>query len=83
MGFRADGTIANQELPHLVIRIGGHLIRALVIEEKVHPYTVNFELPAAINEPIQFSFDNDFSSPTEDRNVFLYFPIVIKPFSVF
>lgn len=81
--FRADGNIADSVLPHFVVRVGNYVVKELSIKEKVNSYTVNFELPESVNEPLQFTFDNDFNNSIQDRNVFLYYPIIIKHYQAF
>ena len=81
--FRADGNIANKELPHFIIRFGQAVIKETYIKEKVNRYIFNFELPEAATEPLQFTFDNDYNDASGDRNVFLYYPIEVKPYHLF
>jgi hypothetical protein len=81
--FRAEGNIAANELPHFVVRLGEELIKEFRIKEKVNTYTCNFELSETVTAPIKFIFDNDYNDATGDRNVFLYYPVTVKPFSVF
>jgi len=78
--FSARGSMSRDILPHFVIAYGPYTIREMDIEVELKTYTVNFELPQSVNAPIRFIFDNDFSDSTGDRNIFLNFPIVIKPF---
>lgn len=83
MTFRAEGNIANNELPHFVVRLGKYLVKNLAIKEKVNSYTLHFELPEPVNESFRFTFDNDYHDSTGDRNIFLHYPIVIKPYRLF
>lgn len=80
MLFRAEGSIANNELPYFVVSIGKYQVKELDIKEKVNSYTINFELPETMNEPLRFTFDNDYHDSVSDRNILLHYPIVIKPF---
>jgi hypothetical protein len=80
MMFMARGSMSREVLPHFVIAYGPFTIKDMEIGVELKTYSVNFELPQSVNAPIRFIFDNDYSDSTGDRNIFLYFPIVIKPF---
>lgn len=81
--FKAEGNIANKELPHFIVRFGKSQIKELYINEKLNGYVLNFELQESVTEPFQFTFDNDYHDASGDRNIFLYYPIIIKPYQVF
>jgi hypothetical protein len=81
--FKAEGNIANKVLPHFVVRFGDFLVKELSVKEKVNSYTLNFELLEPLTAPFQFTFDNDYNDASGDRNVFLYYPIVVKPYKTF
>ncbi len=78
--FKANGTMAVNVLPHFVIHFGEYVIKEMSIEVGPKEYNINFELPHTMEAPIVFSFDNDFNTPTEDRNIFLSFPVLLKPY---
>jgi hypothetical protein len=78
--FRAKGSKSKDILPHFVISLGNYTIKDMEIATGENSYTVNFELPESMNAPVKFTFDNDYSDESGDRNIFLFFPVLIKPY---
>ena len=78
--FRAKGTIAAGGLPNLAIEFGKYRFKNFSIKEGLDDYKVNFELFEDTSATIALSFTNDFSSATEDRNIFFYFPLIVSPY---
>ena len=76
--FSARGEKANNILPHFVISVGNYIIRDISIAEGDNDYSYKFELPESLEEPLQFTFDNDYNDSTGDRNIYLLFPVIIR-----
>jgi hypothetical protein len=78
--FQADGTFSSGMAPHLVVGLGDYTIKNMFISAGLNNYQFNFELPQSIEAPLYFVFDNDHRDSTGDRNIFLHYPITIKPY---
>lgn len=50
------------------------------VSKGINTYTINFEMPEPMTGSFKFEFINDYSSPTGDRNIYLYFPVLVKPY---
>jgi hypothetical protein len=77
--FKANGNAAQNVLPHFVIGLGDFVLTDMEVAEGLTSYTFNFELQDTVEFPLQFTFDNDYHDSASDRNVFLHFPVVVKP----
>jgi hypothetical protein len=75
--FKAHGSIAGGVLPKLMIFMGEETIADQEIAVAEAEYKIRFEAIETIDKPLQFAFTNDYSTGTEDRNVFLHFPVRI------
>ena len=78
--FSAEGTKAENSLPVMGLFLDNGFICYQNIEEGLHQYKINFETASATNDSLMLEFRNYFSSPTEQRTIFLHFPIVLQPY---
>jgi len=78
--FSTEGTSALKESPHLQIRLNGFPIRTMFIADSLQKSSINFEIMKDSLVSIAFEFDNDYSSSTEDRNLFLHMPVSIRTY---
>lgn len=76
--IRAYGTKGENRLPRLIVGFGPYELKVLDVDVKTAMYFVNFELPEDVNDKFVFTFNDDYNSDTEDRNVFMYFPVMLK-----
>lgn len=75
--FRAMGNSAAGVLPNLLVRFEDLPVKDQGIAEGLGIYNVRFQTTDSIIAPLQLEFTNDFSNETEDRNIFLHFPVRI------
>ncbi len=78
--FSAEGTKAENTLPVLGLFLGNGFICYQNIEEGLNQYKINFETSSESSDTLLLEFRNDFSSPTENRNIFLHFPVVVQAY---
>jgi len=78
--FKAEGNIAQKGLPNFSISFGELKILNQEIKEGINVYKVNFEIQKPMSGSLGFAFTNDYSSPTEDRNIFQHFPVYLNPY---
>jgi hypothetical protein len=78
--FKAYGTKGENRLPRLMVDFGSYQLKVVDIDVQPTMYFVNFELPESVQDKFVFTFNDDYNSPTEDRNVFLYFPLLVRQF---
>jgi Ca-dependent carbohydrate-binding module xylan-binding len=67
----AKGTVANNVWPHMIVSVGGVAIGNVYV---TNPNWATYSFPrnaAAGSATIQVSFDNDFSAPPQDRNLYV------------
>lgn len=67
----AKGSIGAGVWPHMVVSVGGQTIGGASVSGAnwtAYPFTFN---AVAGTQEIKVTFDNDYASPTEDRNLFL------------
>lgn len=79
--YKADGSSAEGLLPRINVFIGEEFIKNDSIKEgSVNLYTARFEIPGNRDIPIQFEFYNDYHNETQDRNIYMHFPVILKEF---
>jgi hypothetical protein len=80
MQLKAYGTPGENRLPRVLIDFGPYRLKILSVDLRPTIYKINFELPESIEGKFTFTFNDDYNSPTEDRNSFIYFPVYVKAF---
>lgn len=78
--FKAEGEPAAGVLPNLSVALGDLYITDKSISTGVNEYAVKFEIQEPMHKPLVLAFTNDYSSATEDRNIYLHVPIAINPY---
>lgn len=68
---RARGSVGAGVWPHMVVSVGGAIVGSATVQSTSWaPYAFPFTAAAGTQE-IRVSFDNDYASTTEDRNLYL------------
>jgi hypothetical protein len=80
MFFKAYGTKGDSRMPYFTIHIGPYKVSEPFVTETLSPFSIKFELPEHVNGAIRFHYEDDFKSSTEDRNVYLQFPVTIRSY---